>query len=288
MNLPKIVCPNNPGLLRSLSGRTVVVKVKTMAETTLAADTVIDSGNELHCVLVQSDIPLAEVGLQTSDEHVPVALAVPAMGNFRDVARRMDVLKRINLRIFIPCDSAENGVAIRVLSSLGIETCVVIGATTNWDALTDLMIYAVLDNRVPHGAIQPFAYMASAFDGSAWLDWSFLYFDGAANFLHLDSSGRVAFSDAELKKGQFVASSLQDLEAAGDELIMQRTTNWKHYFLENHACTACTGWRLCLGKFSESRAQNPGCAAFFQEMIDVARQHRAMSAPKEGRRLWQL
>jgi hypothetical protein len=288
MNLPKIVCPDNPSLLASFTGCTVAVRVNHPEQASLAAARVRESGNHLFCVIIESGSPFADMELQEDQKDLPLAVMAPSLGKFRHLAPRLQLLRNFNLRVYLPCDRPENIVGLRILSSLGIHGCAVLGnGRQDWEALADLMTYAVLE-RIPHAAIEPFAFIASLYDPFSYLEWGCLYFDDPQHFLHLDAQGRVALSPAELGKKRFIAPSLSEI-APGEEFpaIRERAEAWKHYFVDNHPCASCAAWKICLGKFASEVPENQGCAGFFREMLEVVRQNKVRQVPAKESRIWQ-
>ena len=288
MNLPKIVCPNNRGLLKGLSGYSAAVRVKDVAHAAAAAASVQDSGNRLICVIVDSDLPVGRIDFCEEQKAIPLAVMAPSMGKFRYLAKRLDMLSDFDLRVYLPCGKSENITALRILSSVGISGCAVMeDGRTDWEAITDLMTYALLE-RMPHASIEPFEYIASNYDPVAYLRWGGICFDDPAQFLHLDSKGRVAMTDSELRKKKFIAQNIDEIkEPARFPAIKVRLQEWRGYFTRNHACASCTGWKICMGRFSAHISKNCGCTAFFRELIEVTRQYRAKNAKVEERRIWQ-
>ena len=212
----------------------------------------------------------------------------PSLGRFRDLARHLDRLRKLNLRVYLPCDHADNLAGLRILSSVGIACCADFrDGGTDWEALADLATYAVLE-RTPHAAMEPFAFIAANYYSTDRLDWGRVCFDDPRHFLHLSEDGRVALSQADLAEGRFVAHNLSEIETPADfPPIRERLRAWRHFFIDNHPCASCAGWRICLGKFSANLSGNPGCAEFFGEMMDLVRRHTALRAAPEERRIWQ-
>jgi hypothetical protein len=287
MSLPRIVCPHNRDLLQTFRDRTVAVRVKGLETAAAAAADVWESDNHLLCVIIESGSPLADLDFREEQKDLPLALMAPSCGKFRHLARRLDLLRRCNLRVYLPGSPPENLVSLRILSSVGIYTGAMIDGGVDWDALGDLMTYAVLE-RVPHAAIEPFAFIASHYDPSSYLDWGGLFFDNPENYLHLDEEGRVALSAAELREQRFVAPSISEIAAPQEfPAIRERLQAWRQYFVENHPCASCGGWKICLGKFAASGSGSQGCAGFFLEMLEVARQFKDRQIQAEGFQIWQ-
>lgn len=288
MNLPRIVCPNNNKLLQSFSGRSVAVRVKNPHRAAEAAQRVRGSGNDLFCVIIESDSPLDGIEFREDHKGIPLAVMAPSVGKFRNLVRSLNMLREFNLRIYLPGDNSENLTGLRILSSVGIHGCVVFGNNGNdWEALADLMTYAVLE-RAPHASIEPFTSIAQRYDSFSYLDWGSIHFDDPKHFLHLDSKGRVALSRGELRKGRFIAQSLSEI-GEPDEFpaIRERGEAWRQYFVDDHPCASCGGWKICLGKFADFVHKDNGCSEFFLEMIEVARQHKERDGQAEEFLVWQ-
>lgn len=287
MSCQRFVCPNDRALLRSLTGYTVAVRVNDPGDIAAAAASVRDSGNELFCVIVHADRPLSEIAFHEDQAAIPVAVMVPAMGSFRALAKSVDLLRRSNLRIFIPCNTSDNLSALRILSSLGIHGCADFSARpSDWEALTDLMTYAVL-GRAPHATIEPFAFIASNFDPHSILRWGVIEFDDPAEFLHLDAQGRVALSHNELQQGIFFTPSVAGIESSAlSAAIDERANAWRNYFVGNHPCASCAGWKVCLGRFSDGLPDDAGCAKLFSELIDAATMLKATLPQHEEGGIW--
>jgi hypothetical protein len=288
MGFPSIVCPNSEVLLQRFTGRSVALRLKSGESLAAGLESIRKSGNTLFCVILESDRPLAEIAFEDSYQGVPLAVMAPALGNFRNLARHLDRLRKFNLRVYLPGDRTDNLVSLRILSSVGIHAGAVLRQVgTDWEPLADLATYALL-GQVPHATIEPFSFIAANYQAGQNLDWGRVIFDDPRHFLHLDRKGRVALSPAELAKKHFVAQSVGEI-GAPDEFppIRERLRSWRHYFTDNRPCAFCTGWKICLGKFSQGLSENAGCAEFFTEMIGLVRQHTALKVAPQEPRLWQ-
>jgi hypothetical protein len=216
MNLPIFVCPFDKTLLRRFASLTVVVRVDRPARVPDAVAAAKDSESALFCVILESACPLDEIEFGDDLKDTPLAVMAPSLGKFRNLARHLDRLKGLNMRVYLPCDSAENITSLRILSSVGIRGCAVIGnGKTDWEALTDLMTYAVLE-PVPHASIEPFATIAARYDPQAWLDWGCVLFEDPRRFLHVDRRGRIALSRRELEESKFIAQDLSELSGEAE------------------------------------------------------------------------
>ncbi len=289
MKFPKFVCPHDEALLRSFNGRTVAVRVTDAAHIDDAAASVRASGNELYCVIVDSSRPLSRIDFPDRPITTPVAVMAPALGAFRALAKHIDVLRNSNLRVYLPGNTAENLSGVRILSSLGIPAFVQLDEPPiDWEALSDLMTYAML-GRAPHAPIEPFAFIAANYEPHADLSWGAIEFDDPEQVLHLNEKGQVALSSDHLRQGIFVAQEIGEIGSPSvSAAIRKRSNGWRAYFVENHPCAACSAWKLCLGRFSHDRPDDGACATFFLELMEVAGARRSASQPSGEGGIWQL
>ena len=149
------------------------------------------------------------------------------------------------------------------------------------------MTYAVAE-RAPHAAIEPFSFIASNYDPMGILAWGAYEFDDPSHFLHLDANGRVALSNAELAAGKFVAQSPAEVETdAVIAAIRDRNDEWRRFFVDNHPCTRCAGWKVCLGKYADRASERRGCSLLFSELIDTIRVMKSPIVPAREDAIWQ-
>jgi hypothetical protein len=263
------------------------VRVADPADIVDAVANVQDAGNELYCVIVQTDQPLSKLEFHNEQLAVPLALMVPSMGSYRALAKNIGALRRPTLLVYLPCNSPDNLSALRILSSLGIHGCAEFVASANdWDALTDLMTYAVL-GRNPHASIEPFSFIASNYNPHSIVSWGSIEFDDPTRYLHLDERGRIALSRDELRRGIFAAQSIAETGSpALTSVIAERTNAWRQYFVDNHTCASCAGWKICLGKFAGNYPEDGGCTKLFSELIDVAAAQKVSAPHRDEGEIW--
>ncbi|MBI5477447.1 MAG: hypothetical protein HY906_01250 [Deltaproteobacteria bacterium] len=278
MPLPTLVCPDAPGLIERLHGRTLAVRVDEPEAIAGAARGVRSSDNELCCVICDALRPLADLDLRDDWDGVPIALGVPEAGRFRDLAPSIPRLRDLDLRVYLAADRPDNLVALRLLSSLGVPCCATFaGGAPDWAALTDLMTYALLAS-VPHAPIDPFEHIADHYEPPFATEWGATCFADPRCYLHLDEEGRVALARSELLAGVVIAEDVADIADEADLVshpaLVERAVRRLRLFEQDHPCARCPGWRVCLGTLADSLDTAPGCAAFFTEMLDVIDQRR--------------
>lgn len=282
----KLVCPNNRALMDRLERRTLCVRVDSPQEIVAAADNA-RGRNTLSCVICDAKVPLDAIDVDEKWQDIPIALQVPSVGKFRNLSGKLGLLRKLNLRVYLPY-ARENLTGARLLASVGIPVGIVLEAETppDWEALADLMTYALL-GIAPHAPVEPFQTIADSYRPAARSeDWGRAYFDDPSRYLHVDAAGNIALSRRELLAGDFVAepSALDSPEVA--EAVDDRGQLWRELFLANHFCATCRAWRVCRGRFSAGRDAPDGCTGFFGEMADVAEQYRNRSRPNGRVETW--
>jgi hypothetical protein len=289
MKFPRLVCQYRSNSFEKLQGHSIVLRVERTADIGQGIERVRKSGNSLFCVIVDLGKPLAEIELDTNLSKIPLAVMAPSVGRYSDLSRRIGELRKFNLRVYLRCGNPEHISAIRILSSLGIATCVdFTDGAVCWDGLIDLSTYALLE-RAPHAPIDPFCFIADNFRPVKSLEWGRTVFDDPNSFLHLDENGRVALSERCLVAGEFVADSIQEITSIDDfHPIREKGHAWRTYFRDCHECAFCPGWRICLGKFSSGTSAQGKCSSFFGELMDLIAQFQNSNQLANESSLWQL
>lgn len=269
----KLVCPREPSLLDRLEGRALCVRVAGAGDIVAAAAEV-RRRNTLCCVICDLAVPLGAIEIGEDWRNVPIALRAPSAGRFRDLAKNVGALRRLNLRVYLPSDP-DNLTGARLLASLGIAVTVILGARPDWEALADLMTYALL-GLAPHAPIEPFQTIANRYRPSSRSDdWGGVYFDNPREYLHLDAQGRIALSQRDLEAGEFVAGDVSALDSAEvRNAVERRTESWRSLFAEGHFCARCKAWRVCRARCRDEKTAPDGCDAFFEEMTEILGRRR--------------
>lgn len=288
MNYQKLICPYDTSLLDRVRDRLIAVRIPDPALVSTASEYVRNSRNELFCIILEPGAPLDTIRLKDEWKDIPIALIVPSIGKFRDLRKNLNQLRKLNIRVYLPCNK-DNLKGIRILASVGVSCCIKFDDNQiDWEALTDLMTYAVLE-VVPHASIEPFSYISRNYNPASYTEWSSVYFEDPKQFLHLDARGRVALSHDELLKEVFIAENIDEIKSDTDfDIPAGRLEGWRELFLKNHHCSICKGWRVCLGKFSHRNADAAGCSAFFSEIIRISHLYMDKQAEQRSHQVWQL
>jgi len=268
VGFPNLVLPFNEALIERLSDRVLAVKVDDAADVVAAAEHVRSSANRLSMIILFSAVALDSVPFDESWKGIKLAVFVPKMGDFRELFRRLSLIRDIKPMIYLDTDDPENLTAIRILSSVNLRCAAVFGESgpVDWEGLADLATYA-LAGSVSHGPIEPFSTIAGRYRQDGWIEWGSVFFDDPKDFFHLDTDGRIALSRRELLAGDFIepdVGRLDDVVKSAE--YRDRIDIRRRLFLTYHPCSRCPGWKICMGRFSLNGTDRTECAAFAAEI----------------------
>lgn len=282
-----LVCPSDQDLIRQLGNRSLVPRLNRPDDISKVVDTINTYGAHLHCLLIETNVPLSTIVFKQEWQNLPIALYTSGMGRFPQFVKQLPVLRQLNIRIYLPIESAENYTSIRIISSLGIETAVVFQEEgMNWESLSDLVSYAYFA-RAPHAPIAPFDYLVTRYHRNQRTDFNSVYFDDPRTYLHLDSKGKVALTKAHLLSGKFIAQSIDELgDIDQNNDYINHLESWRDFFLKPDGCAYCSGWRVCLGKFSNFKNRNKACMKFFSDFMDSIELKQSLNN-KGNKQIWQ-
>jgi hypothetical protein len=283
---PILVCPSHEELLSRLGGRTLVVKTNDPGTVPRILDFRRRYSFHLHCLFIDSCSTLDTIALNDDWQDTPLAVSVSGLGPFRSFMDLLPTLRKFNIRVLFPVGPKENYTSIRILSSLGIHTAVLIPQdTVDWELLSDLMTYAYF-GIMPHAPIEPFDSLASHFDIQKQTAYKTMYFDDPSRYLHVDEHGRVALTSKDIAAGAFIAQKIEELDGCLQSSESRKSRErWRNHFLQSTGCSYCEGWRLCMGVFSDSVPHGHGCKHFVSELFDSL--ERYQSQQKRKKTVWQ-
>jgi hypothetical protein len=201
---------------------------------------------------------------------------------------RLQLIRDLNLRIFLNSDRKDNFTSLHILSSLGVNCGVGFGEKdVDWESLNDLMTYSVY-GKARHTGIEPFQFVTSKYNPERLTEYNTVYFDNPQQYLHIDKDFNIAVSQKDLLKGNFVANGLEALnEIKANPKYEEAITHWQSFFLQESGCAFCQAWRVCMGKFTNQIERNPGCQKFFTDLMEASDHFLASQHKQRKREIWQ-
>jgi hypothetical protein len=275
-----LVCPLDEALLLGLRDQVLVVRVTSPGQVRPAAD-LARTHNDLRAVILDSDLPLADLPLWEDWAGIALGLQVPGLGSFATLVRQLPLLRSLDVKVFLGADDGANLRAARILASLQIPTVLILKGDLDWEGLDDLLHYA-LYGRIPHAPIEPFQYLLDHRQPGLRVDPRGTWFEDPARYLHLDAQGRVAATAQDLAEGRFLdwrpgEPGLDDLPA-----MVGHLEAWRAHFLTFGGCSGCEAWLLCQGAFAAGPGPRGPCEGVFAELL---RHGEAPRREPESRRM---
>jgi hypothetical protein len=291
MNDHILVCPFDEKLIRRLSRKALVVRT-TDFKLIPHINRVVNEQNKLHCIwVVDERRTLTSVPVAEEWKNIPIHIYLSGIGSFRSMVGKLQLLRQLSIRVFLSPGKEKNLTDLMILASLGIDCGIFWDNKKNeeidWEALNDLMHYAIY-SRAKHAPIEPFHYLVSKYNPQKPTDFSSVYFDNPRRYLHIDEGENIALTYRDLLRKNYIdkgISSVDTIEA--NQKYIEFQTRWQNFFLKTEPCAFCSGWRICLGKFSSTYQKNPGCKDFFSDLMDASDFYRDLKK-KEKRELCQL
>lgn len=286
MNNHIIVSPLDENLISRFAKRKFVVHTKNI-DLVLKINETVNTHNELHAILILSEQPFSTIPVKEAWASIPLAVYAPRLGIFKEVVAKIDLLRKLNLRIFFPSDNPNLTTELSIISSLGIACGVYFkDISINWEHMIDLMHYAVY-SQGNHAPIEPFQYIVSHYKPLSNTDFSPVYFNDPLKFIHIDDKGQIAFTAEELCHGHYFCEGVSSIaNMASMQAYEDRLHKWQEHFLEFSDCSSCPSWRVCQGKFSDTRDKDSGCRLFFSNMVEAAEFYQKKTDNVRGR-IWQ-
>lgn len=269
-----IVCDYNRNQLEYLRNRSVAFVIDSMSKLSGLQSDSQENNIHIHCVIFKTKKSLSDIIFKQDWSAFPIAIESPSLGRLSNFLKMAPVIKKLNIRFYFSTDDKNCYRDIRILSSLGYHSAIMInGRTANWEELTDLMTYALL-NRVNHQEIFPFNYVTRYYHPQNRTDFGAVYFDDATRYIHLTRDGKLVLSPVQMNPadGDFLDPDKLD-RITEEKVFGNYLYRWHKFFVEPTPCACCKGWRICLGKYADSVDSNPGCSQFFGEFIDAVDIH---------------
>lgn len=251
-----VVIDQDETLISRLSGYAIVSRISDLEEIE-RVERSIHTPTKLHCVVFEDRYcSLSSLEFKKEWEGIPLHLFIGSIGDFFAFSEKIKMLRQLSIRIFLYADHLQSITDVRILSSLGIYTGLVLPQDfTFWDELDDLISYAIY-GRANHAPIEPFGYFCSNYNNSICLDPREVYFNSPKKFIHVDVNENIALNREDLLNKKFVAHGVENIAGLRmNEAFLENAHAWQNYFLLENGCAYCPAWRICQGYFDSSDNQ---------------------------------
>lgn len=230
----------------------------------------IDDSTMIHCFVYQDKYASLEtLELNQDAGGSPVVLIINRLGQFRDVYQKIHLLRQINAFVFFSGAESTACTDAQILASLGVHTGITLEPEAPLsDSILDLITYNFYSPR-PHADIEPFATMEKYYDGESYVSPNLAKLIDPNRYIHVGKGCRIAFSKEELDNGNLIG---EDISLLRDEklqdLVFEKEHEWQKMFVDNHPCTYCPAFRVCMGYFAVQREKGR-CKEVMTELLEA-------------------
>jgi len=282
-----IVCPFDEQLLAKLSERNVVIKSHDL-NILQSIQKHLNKSLRLHAIKIQTDVPLSAISFQEDWLKLPLAIYSPEFGNYRDLLHQLNLIRRLNIRIFLSSEYDDNYTGLKILSSLNINCGLYFNnGSINWEAMNDLMHYAVY-SKTKHAHIEPFDWLVSNYEPTDYMDYHSVYFNNPAKYLHVNEKEQIALNEQEMLNNRIIGDGIPSLDRIHVNEHYNDFINARYdIMLQMNECAYCPAFRICLAKFEHLTNKNDTCKVFFSDFINAA-DYSFKQRNSKRTKIWQL
>jgi hypothetical protein len=287
MNNLVIVCPYDEKLLNTFKQKTLVVRTDTTTHLREIQKEV-NKFNRLHAIKIETDIPFSALPFHEDWTRVPLAIWCGEFGEYKQLLSGLEIIRKLNARIYLSAMQEKNFLGLRILSSLKINCGLFsLEETSHWDSILDLMHY-VIYSRLDQSAVEPFGWLSHHYDPTEYTDYSVVYFDDPSKYIHMNEREQIALTHKDLLRGNFIAEGINALNRIEENKMYVDFFNRRYdIMLEMNECAFCPAFRICLGKFADHNDKQHSCKVLFPEMLE-ALDYAYLKRNNTQNRLWQL
>lgn len=196
------------------------------------------------------DMPLSSLSQINFNEmweeiNAPLVLNVYNIGDLDSVFHCLELLKMLQMRVFLSSTFEDNYYGLKILSSLGVDCGLHIqhGKLISDELLTDLASYYYM-SPVPHAKIEPFDFIATRITDEKNLSFNHVYFKDDSCYTFLDEELKLHSSET----GKYICLlSEYDEEKEYEQNVSQKMATYYSHFLDLDRCSKCSAFRICSG-----------------------------------------
>jgi hypothetical protein len=281
-----LVCPFSEKLLAKLKHRKIIIYTDDFDNIQNIHKKVSES-NELHAIKIQTKKSLSDISFHDEWANIPLAIYSCQFGKYKDFLRQLNIIRKLNIRIFLSSQHDFNFIGLRILSSLNLSCGLYFDEEPfNWDSINDLMHYAIYSGT-QHAAIEPFDWLVSHYEPDECTDYNFVYFNNPEKYLHINKKEQIALTAVDLLNKNYISKGIKSLDNINDNKKYIDFLNFRYEILiQMTECSFCPAYRICLGKFSNHVGKEDTCKTFFSDFLDAADYY--YSKNKTINQIWQL
>jgi len=269
-NMPLLVIPFNIKLLQKTKNKQVVLRINDISELEKILDinesTRIRKINE---IIFETDLSISELNFKKHHSGLSISIYSSKAGNYLALRKKTDILKSLNVKVFLSSAQKENYKDVRLLSSLGIKTGIYFDKKVYWDELIDTLSYYVY-TQTNHNIIEPFHYIINNFDKTKCIDFNQIYMNKPLDFIYVNSNEDVALCKEDIDNSAFIFNGIGNITKTKiNQYKKLNNEELQRVFIQREICAYCHAWKICLGKFKDECQISTKPKEFFIEVFDA-------------------
>lgn len=270
-----LVIPFDSGILKKLNGQPFIVRTDTINISEIK-ELIKKINKKAKSILIDyRDQSLNFVHIDENWKDIETTLLISEIGSVKKLIANADLLKMLDLKIFLPASKEKSFTDTRILASLGIHSGIFIDDIEKvlWEEFLDLSKY-YFKSRVKLAPIEPFSFIKFHYKPNEELDYNNIYANNPEHFLHLNLNEEIALNYEDFNNHKFIARGIDEIskiEANPDFLEINQKK--EKIFSQLSDCSVCPGWKICLGKFNNIENKKETCSRSFTQMINFL-EHR--------------
>lgn len=230
---------------------------------------------------------LSEINVQNSWPTIPIILYCNGLGSTNTVLDMMPVIRKLSLKCYMPA-SDNNYVGIKILSSLGVDTGLLLNSgenSINAERFLDLVSYACV-SPMRHAQIEPFDYIWRNLGQDSNLDFSTVYFENPCKYIHSDANCNAAYNHEHLLNGDYCGHLEAILKDSTQYEEEYKSKYYYSHFMALDKCSKCSAFKICNRKISDLFED---CESVMKEVYDLCELRNSMERKaNEGGEICQL
>ena len=281
-----LVCPFDKQLLAKFKHRTIVINTNDFNSIRNINDEV-NKSNKLYAIKIQTGKSFSSIPFRKDWGNIPLAVYSPEFGSYKEFLHQLNLIRKLNIRIFLSSHSDFNFTGLRILSSLNIGCGIYFnGEPYKWDLMNDLMHYAIY-SMIKHASLEPFNWLASNYEQTGYTDYNIVYFNHPSKYLHVNEKEQIALTEKDMLNKNYIDEGIDSLDNICENKKYTDFLNYRYeIMLQMNECAFCPAFRICLGKFSELPDKSKSCKTFFSDFLDAA--DYSFSKRNNENQVWQL
>jgi radical SAM protein with 4Fe4S-binding SPASM domain len=236
-----------------------------------------DHGINVYCVVLSLQGDLVDIDLRDEWQNIPLVICIDQVGPYIKLYNRLPELHSLDIKVVFRTESSRVYRDIRVLSSLGIPSELVLSDNPDWDAFYSLLIYS-LYARQPHSPIYPFQDILNNLKTGREHFFCRGIFENPFKYLHVTKDGQMSLGKNYAVNGQYISTESIEKQINNNNIHFDEIIEWKlqrRYLLTNYnSCSSCKGWLACGGCFYDKVSDKQNCEKIFAELVHAAEETR--------------